>query len=127
MKEFENNAFFWQKVDTLLYSSKIVITKEVDETHNEYPNMSYPVAYGFLEAENGNTKTVNVYQGKHGNLVTGLIVTVDILKKDMAIKLLVGCDEKEEQLILFFLNQTDFQKTVLIKRGNEIPAWAISE
>lgn len=127
MKEFVNNAFFWQKVDTLIYSSKIMITKEKNDLHNEYPNLAYPVAYGYLEVGANQEKAVNIYQGTHGNLVTGLIVSVDILKKDMSIKLLVGCDESEEQLILYFLNQTDFQKTVLIKRGSEVPVWAISE
>ena len=33
----------------------------------------------------------------------------------------------EEDLILRFLNQTDFQKTILIRRGNEIPEWGLTD
>ena len=40
------------------------------------------------------------------------------------VKLLVGCTEEDENDILEFLNQTEFQKAVLIRRGNEVPEWA---
>ena len=35
-------------------------------------------------------------------------------------------DEQEEE-VLKFLNSTDFQKAVVIRRGKEIPSWAIVE
>ena len=56
-----------------------------------------------------------------------LVIAADILKKDLEVKLLYGCTEEEERQILHFLNQTDFQKGVLIRRGDEIPSWAITE
>ena len=46
------------------------------------------------------------------------------MKKDCEVKLLVGCTEEDENDILEFLNQTEFQKAVLIRRGNEVPEWA---
>jgi len=49
------------------------------------------------------------------------------LKKDIEVKLLVGCTPAEEDMILRFLNQTDFQKTILVRRGLEIPAWGNSD
>lgn len=128
MKEFLNNAFFWQKIDTLVFSSKIVITKRINDKHNEYPNLIYPVDYGYLSVEEDGRDTISVYQGKSKKIVVNaIIVAIDILKKDIEVKLLVGCDETEEALILNFLNQTDFQKTVLLRRGQEIPSWAESE
>ena len=39
-------------------------------------------------------------------------------------KLLIGCSEEEKHEILEFLNQTEFQKAILVQRGNEVPDWA---
>ena len=46
------------------------------------------------------------------------------LKKDCEVKLFVGVSPEEEEEIMAFLNQTEFQKAVLIRRGNDIPLWA---
>ena len=40
---------------------------------------------------------------------------------------LVGCSEEEINKILQFLNQTEFQKAILIRRGDDIPSWASSD
>ena len=45
----------------------------------------------------------------------------------MKVKLLIGCSEEEELEILEFLNQTEFQKAVLIRRGSEVPYWASND
>ena len=58
--------------------------------------------------------------------VSTMVIAADILKKDVEIKLLVCCKPEEEKEVLEFLNQTDFQKTILVRRGREIPAWAIT-
>jgi inorganic pyrophosphatase len=55
------------------------------------------------------------------------VIAADILKKDIDVKLLVGCTQTEEEEILRFLNQTDFQKTILVRRGNMVPNWATTE
>lgn len=48
MSSFENNAFFWQKLDTLYLSSKLVIDRPRNTCHYKYSNMIYPVDYGYL-------------------------------------------------------------------------------
>ena len=60
-------------------------------------------------------------------MVKTAVVAADILQKEIDVKLLVGCSKAEEDLILRFLNQTDFQKTILIRRGNEIPEWGLTD
>ena len=64
---------------------------------------------------------------KNQNLVQSVVVSADILKKDCEVKLLIGCSEEEELEILEFLNQTEFQKAVLIRRGSEVPYWASND
>lgn len=130
MKEYENNAYFWQKVDTLFISSKLSISRRKGETHPLYHNLQYPVDYGHLDDTNGKEDAENgisVYCGSQPRSVTALIVAADILKKDLDVKILVGCTEDEISLVLRFLNQTDYQKTVLIRRGNDIPSWGVTD
>ena len=48
MQELENNALFWQKVDTLILSSTIELSNPKGSAHPQYPAMIYPVDYGYL-------------------------------------------------------------------------------
>lgn len=129
MGQYENNAYFWQKLDTLYLSSKLVIDRPKNSTHYKYSNLVYPVDYGYLtETINSDLAPIDIFRGsKKAGLVSTIVVSADILKKDIEVKLLMGCTPEEEQAILLFLNQTDFQKCVLIRRGNEVPDWASHE
>ena len=126
--EFQNNALFWQKIDTLFFSSEIVIDRPKKTAHPSYPNLIYPVDYGYLkDTVSANNAGVDVFLGsrrKKNNSIEIIVIAVDILKKDVEIKILHGCTDEEVSEILHFLNQTDFQKTVLIKKGLNIPSWA---
>ncbi len=130
MKSYENNAFFWQKMDTLFLSSELNVTRVKGDRHPLYNNLIYPVDYCHLTNTSGNSESgkICVYRGSvPSNRVDAVIVAVDILKKDMDTKLLSGCSGAEEEAVLRFLNQTDFQKTILVRRGVELPGWAITE
>ncbi len=129
MKTYDNNAFFWQKIDTLFLSGRVNIEKHKGDVHPVYANMIYPVDYGHLNDTLSITdKGLSVYVGTLKPVtVTSLIVAVDILEKSADVKMLLGCTEQETMDILHFLNQSDFHKTVLINRGNEIPSWAVSD
>ncbi|MGI6608881.1 MAG: Inorganic pyrophosphatase [Erysipelotrichaceae bacterium] len=124
--EFENNALFWQKIDTLYLSSDLVISRPRNSVHPAYKNLVYPVDYGYLKDLHGeNPDHISVYRGTlDATNVSSLVVCADVLKRDIEVKLLVGCNEQEVNSILEFLNQTDFQKSVVVNRGKNIPAWA---
>lgn len=126
MKSFENNAFFWQKVDTLYLSSKLVIDRQKNTCHYKYSNLVYPVDYGYLTDTTGTDQSpVDVFKGSlKSSVVQSIAISADILKKDCEVKLIIGCTPEEEVEILTFLNQTEFQKAVLIRRGNEVPEWS---
>ncbi len=91
--------------------------------------MIYPVDYGYLvDTMNSDQAPIDVFKGSlKSSLVQGIIVSADILKKDCEVKLLVGCSEEEEHDILVFLNQTEFQKAVLMHRGDDVPDWASND
>lgn len=126
MNNLENNAFFWQKLDTLYLSSKLVIDRPRNTCHYKYSNLIYPVDYGYLSDTTGSDQSpVDIFKGSEKtNLVGAIVISADILKKDCEVKLLIGCTEDEEHEVLVFLNQTEFQKAILIRRGNEVPEWA---
>lgn len=127
MVSYDNNAYFWQKVDTIFLSSNVHIIRHKGEVHPQFKNLVYPTEYGHLD-ETGNGNPISVYMGtKNHSEITGLIVAADILQKTIDVKLLLGCTEEEVNDVLHFLNQTDFQKTVLIRRGNDMPSWGFSD
>lgn len=126
MKELENNVYFWQKLDTLILSSVCSIDQPKGSSHTKYPNLVYPVDYGSLQDTIGTgSQPIHVFRGSHAsNGVDAIVISADILKKDLEVKLLIGCDEEETLNILQFLNQTQFQKAILIRRGQQAPNWA---
>lgn len=129
MAEYENNAFFWQKVDTLFLSSGFTQTRKKGDVHPVFKNLIYPTDYGHLaDTQSVSGEGVSVYAGS-GNryAITALVCAADILAKELDIKVLIGCNDEEVESVLRFLNQTDYQKTVLIRRGTQIPSWGITE
>lgn len=129
MQELENNAYFWQKLDTLMLSSTCTIDRPKGTTHFKYSNLVYPVDYGFLSDTTGSDQEpIDLFKGSVSTFsVDAIAVSADILKKDCEVKLLVGCTEDEIMSILSFLNQTEFQKAILVRRGNDTPIWSSND
>lgn len=124
MQELLNNGYFWQKIDSLVLSSNIVISQPKGSHHAKYLNMVYPVDYGYLS----DTDAIKVFKGSEkATKVESIMVVGDILKRDLEVKLLIGCSLDEEDAILRFINQTDYQKGILVRRGSELPEWAITD
>lgn len=126
MNHFENNAYFWQKLDSLFFSSSITITQPAGSSHPKYANLVYPVNYGILKDTQATEQAgISIYRGsRSAHNVEALVLAADILNKDIDVKLLVGCTDEEIDSILRFVNSTEFQKSVILRRGTEVPAWA---
>ena len=109
---------FWQAVDTLTSSGKIVIDRPKGSFHPRFPNIKYEVDYGYIE----NTVSmdgdgIDVWLGTLADKkVNAIICTVDLMKKDSEIKLLIGCTEEEINTVYKFHNDSEFMKGILIKR-----------
>ena len=112
------NNEFWQAMDTLVSSGQIVIDRPKGSVHPRFPNIKYAVDYGYID----NTSSmdgggIDVWRGSLPNdTVTAIICTVDLMKKDSEIKLLIGCTEEEIKTVYEFHNNTEFMKGILIKR-----------
>lgn len=128
MKEFENNAYFWQKVDTLYSSGDFKITNKKGTIHKNYPALKYPCDFGYVKTLNSDSDIpMEVFKADGGKKVDAIALCADILNKRFEVKALVGLNDDEQEAVLHFLNCTDYQKSVLIKRGKEIPAWGETE
>ena len=110
---------FWKAVDVLVSSGKIVIDRPKGSAHPRFPNIKYEVDYGYIE----NTSSIDgggidVWLGSlAGKQVNAIICTVDLMKRDSEIKLLIGCTEEEITTVYEFHNDSEFMKGILIRRG----------
>src|SRR5512137_2080542 len=91
------NATFWEYLDSLLRSAQIVIDRPRGSTHPRYPSYIYPLDYGYLEGTSaGDGQEIDVWRGSlPDKKLDAIVCTVDLLKEDAEIKLLVGCTEDE--------------------------------
>jgi inorganic pyrophosphatase len=109
---------FWKILDSLVSSSEIVIDRPKGTKHPRYPEFVYPFDYGYLS----NTKSVDgveidIWRGAKGtNTADAIICTVDNMKRDSEIKILIGCTEDEKQAILSFHNSSEFMAGILVER-----------
>ncbi|MBQ3016729.1 MAG: inorganic pyrophosphatase [Clostridia bacterium] len=112
------NEDFWKIVDKLVTDGKIVIDRPKGTTHPRFPHVKYDVDYGYIE----NTASmdgggIDIWRGSLSeNKVNAIICTVDLMKKDSEIKLLIGCNEAEIASVYVFHNNTEYMKGLLIRR-----------
>jgi inorganic pyrophosphatase len=114
----QDSQGFWDYLDRLVGSSRTVIDRPKGSAHPRYPTVVYPVNYGYLE----NTSAIDgggidVWVGSTGtDRPDAILCTVDLLKRDAEIKLLIGCSEGEKEAILRFLN-ANAMRGILIRRA----------
>ncbi len=115
MDNFNNE--FWAALDELVRSSEIVIDRPRGTAHPKYPGLIYPVDYGYLKNTSSmDGEGIDVYAGTGKKALDALICTIDLLKRDSEIKLLLGCTEAEKEILLEVHNQTRYMKGILIRR-----------
>jgi inorganic pyrophosphatase len=113
-----NNTEFWAVLDTLVVQSEIVIDRPKGSAHPRYPDLIYPVDYGYLK----NTASmdgggIDVWVGTNPERkIDAVMCIVDLLKRDSEIKILIGCTEEEKELVYRTHNETEYMKGVLIRR-----------
>ena len=112
------HAGFWQALDSLVSQSEIVIDRPKGSSHPRFADIVYPLDYGYLKdttAPDGGG--IDIWRGSLAEpVVDAVICTVDLLKRDMEIKILIGCTEEEKQLIFKSHNGTELQKGIMLRR-----------
>jgi coenzyme F420-0:L-glutamate ligase/coenzyme F420-1:gamma-L-glutamate ligase len=110
---------FWQSLEDLVREKPLKIDRPKGSGHPRYPDMHYPLDYGFLEGTSaGDGDGIDVWVGSQADQkLQALLLTIDLNKNDAEIKLVIGCTPAEQQAILTFMNQSRM-KAVLVHPGN---------
>jgi inorganic pyrophosphatase len=101
------DSSFWQEITQLTKTNAIIIDRPKGKPHPRYPDMIYPLDYGYLENTSaGDGDGIDVWIGtlKHKSL-TGILCTFDTYKRDAEIKLLIECTQEDIQVIRDFNDQ----------------------
>ena len=108
---------FWEHLDTLVAASAVVIDRPRGTTHPRYPELAYPLDYGYLDSTRSpDGDGIDVWVGSLlEGCVTAVVCTVDLIKRDSEIKVLLGCTPEEARLVLATHNSGPMA-AVLIER-----------
>lgn len=98
------DSAFWLEMAHLAESTPIVIDRPKGRPHPNWPELIYPLDYGYLEGTSASDGGgIDVWLGSlNSRVLTGILCTFDTLKRDAEIKLLLGCTEDDVQTISDF-------------------------
>ena len=113
------NDEFWKALDELVSNSQIVIDRPKGTAHPKYPDVIYRVDYGYLkDTASMDGAGIDVWVGSGEKKVDAIMCTVDLLKRDSEIKILIGCTEEEKKIVYETHNDSKYMKGILIRRGD---------
>ena len=109
---------FWAALDKLAETSQIVIDRPKGSAHPRFTQYIYPLDYGYLEGTSSmDGEGIDLWLGTDpAEKLTAILCTVDLIKRDSEIKLLLGCTEEEIQTVLAFHNQSELMRGMLVRR-----------
>lgn len=113
-----NNPAFWQALDRLIDSSEIIIDRPKGSAHPRFPSRIYPLDYGYLAGTASmDGDGIDLWRGTDpAQHLDAVVCTVDLMKRDSEIKLLIGCTEEEMEIAYEFHNDSEYMKGLLIRR-----------
>jgi inorganic pyrophosphatase len=111
---------FWATLETLLDTHKLVIDRPHGVPHPRYPDLIYPLDYGYIEGTTaGDGDGIDIWVGSlGGRTLTGILCTFDTVKRDAEIKLLAGCTEQDIETIHHFY--TGFMRILYIPKPDRL-------
>jgi inorganic pyrophosphatase len=111
-------ASFWTQLDALIESTEIVIDRPSGSAHPRYPAFVYPLDYGYLQGTKaGDGQEIDVWRGSAAERrLDAIVCTVDLHKRDVEVKLLIGCTENEQAAICQFHNAGNSMAAILLGR-----------
>jgi inorganic pyrophosphatase len=111
-----NDEDFWSRLASFVSRGSVVVDRPRGSTHPRIPGLIYPLDYGYLkDLRSGDGEGVDVWIGSlKRQVVTGVICTIDVGKRDTEVKILLGCTRAEQRRILSLHNWGD-QRAILIR------------
>jgi inorganic pyrophosphatase len=89
---------FWSSLASLVSGASVVVDRPRGSAHPEVPELIYPLDYGYVSGlRSGDGDEVDVWiGGLKGRAITGVLCTVDTGKRDIEVKILLGCTRAEQ-------------------------------
>ena len=109
---------FWQRLDSLLERSQIVIDRPKGSVHPRFTDIVYQLNYGYLDGVNSTDgEGLDVWLCSNPDKkLDAIICTVDLDKGDAEMKLMVGCTAEEKAYIERFYNEYPNMGAKIIER-----------
>jgi len=109
---------FWTRLEALVKASELVIDRPRGSAHPRFPGIIYPLDYGYLKGtSSGDGHEIDVWRGTlPEKRFDAIVCTVDIMKRDAEIKLLIGCSTADKDTVQAFHNG-EYMSAILMERG----------
>lgn len=111
---------FCIRLEELLSKSKIVVDRPRGSVHPLYPQIVYELDYGYLDdTKSSDNEGIDVWLGTDAKQkLDAIVCTIDLVKRDSEIKLLIGCTPAEKSYIKSFYNEWPQMGGILIERDD---------
>lgn len=98
---------YWELLNEIVATGQIVIERPKGTSHPRYPELIYPIDYGYLtDTYSSDGDAVDAWVGSlNTNYISGVVCTVDTESRDVEVKILLGCTKEETNIILDIHNQ----------------------
>jgi inorganic pyrophosphatase len=113
---------FWGFLEHLIHVSELIIDRPKGTRHPRYPEQVYPLDYGYLSSTTaGDSAEIDVWRGELDDpCLSGVVLTVDLEKRDAELKLLLGCSPEEIAAIHNFHNNGTMRAEIFLNRTSDV-------
>jgi len=110
---------FWSALEQLVKDHELVIDRPRGSRHPGHLAAVYPLDYGYLRGtSSGDGAGIDAWRGSlPEKSLVGCLCTVDLTKKDIELKLLLGCSEAEIQTIQAFHDSPGMQSLRIARQA----------
>ncbi|NMD54862.1 MULTISPECIES: inorganic pyrophosphatase [Tsukamurella] len=118
MRDTASDRYFLA-LDEIVRGSEVVIDRPRGSAHPRYPEVVYPLDYGYLAATiGGDGDGIDVFVGSAtGAGVVAVALTSDPRKRDTEIKVLIDCGPDEVEHVRHFLRDVLDLGGHIVSRG----------
>ncbi|MBS4104652.1 inorganic pyrophosphatase [Tsukamurella paurometabola] len=112
---------YFAALDELVDTSRVVIDRPAGTAHPRVPQAIYPLDYGYLDGTTGGDGDgIDVFVGVEEGLgVVGVLLTADVAKRDVEVKVLLDCSALEIVAARAFVSEVLEIGGVLVRRPPE--------
>ncbi len=118
----EQVSDIWQAYEKLVGACPLVIDRPAGSVHPRLPGRIYPLDYGYLDGTQAmDGGGIDVWRGQTaGRGLIALAITVDLVKRDTEIKLILDCSDEEIAVIDRFHNDSDVFRAQVFRRESRV-------